>query len=273
MTIKSIIPGITLLLIYGSPLLAAQSSKNDDNSDMTNQQPTVLITGSNRGIGFEFARQMAARDWRIIATARNPEGASDLKALAAANPNIQIEQLDVTSDQEIAALTEKLRDRPIDMLLLNAAKGPSQNTAMAQLAQLDWKLADEFFQVNAIGPMKVAQALMENVKASQLKQVVFMSSDSGSFVAGSQLSILYHYKASKAALNMYVHTLAFETKKRDVTVVMLHPGLVGTNEQLAKFPGALKTDDSVRQMLGVMDSLSPADNGRFISYQGETMPW
>ena len=78
---------------------------------------------------------------------------------------------------------------------------------------------------------------------------------------------------SKAALNMYLHTLAFETKKHGVTVVMLHPGLVGTNPQLARFPGAISTEDSVRQMFNVIDKLSAEDNGRFISYQGDEMPW
>jgi hypothetical protein len=72
---------------------------------------------------------------------------------------------------------------------------------------------------------------------------------------------------------MYLHTLAFATKKRDVTVVMLHPGLVGTNPRLAKFPGALKTEDSVRQMMSVIEGITIEDNGRFISYEGETMPW
>jgi len=100
-----------------------------------------------------------------------------------------------------------------------------------------------------------------------------MSSDSGSFVAGSQRPIHWHYKASKAALNMYFHTLHFEAEKRGVTVVILHPGLVGTNPQLMKVPGAIKTEDSVSQMLDVMDKLTLEDNGRFISYEGETMPW
>jgi NAD(P)-dependent dehydrogenase (short-subunit alcohol dehydrogenase family) len=114
---------------------------------------------------------------------------------------------------------------------------------------------------------------MENIKASTRKQIIVISSDSGSFVAGSQLPILYHYKASKAALNMYFHTLAFEARKRGVTVVMLHPGLVATGEQTARLPNAMPTPDSVRQMLAVIDALSMEDNGRFMDYRGETMPW
>jgi NAD(P)-dependent dehydrogenase (short-subunit alcohol dehydrogenase family) len=72
---------------------------------------------------------------------------------------------------------------------------------------------------------------------------------------------------------MYFHTLHFETRRTGVTVVMLHPGLVGTNPGLMRFPGALKTADSVGQLLTVIDGLTPADNGRFINYLGESMPW
>jgi NAD(P)-dependent dehydrogenase (short-subunit alcohol dehydrogenase family) len=233
-------------------------------------QPTVLITGSNRGIGLEFVRQLSARDWKIIATVRNPGQADELQTLADENQNIIIEKLDVTDHPGIDALAEKYSDQPIDILLLNAAQGP---TGIRSLAKLDFDAGKYMFDVNAFGPMKMCQAFMDNVIASDLKQIVVMSSDSGSFVAGSQRAILYHYKASKAALNMYMHTLAFETPKRGVTLIMLHPGLVGTNEMLAKFPGALKTDDSVAQMLTVIDGLTPDDNGRFISYTGATMPW
>ncbi len=239
----------------------------------TENKPTVLITGSNRGIGFEFARQFAAQDWHVIATARSPEDATDLSALAVADPDVVIEQLDVTDHSRIDALAEQYRDRPIDILLLNAALGPTRDTAMAKLNSLDWEVGRQSLEVNAIGPLKLCQAFMAHVENSDRKLIVAMSSDSGSFVAGSQAPILYHYKMSKAALNMYMHTLSFETRKRGVTVVMLHPGLVATNPGLANIPGALPTTDSVTAMMAVIDRLTPADNGRFISYQGEAMPW
>ena len=260
-----------LLVLTIFPLASATTSAADTES--ATYQPTVLITGSNRGIGFEFVRQLARQNWRVIATTRNPAGATALQTLANMNANILIETLDVTDNQEIAALASKYQDAPIDILLLNAAKGPEQPTATASLAKQDFAVAADYFQVNAIGPMKVTQAFMENIKASRLKQVVVISSDSGSFVAGSQLPILSHYKASKAALNMYFHTLAFETQRRGVTVVMLHPGMVGTNELLAKLPGAITPESSVRQMLTVMDGLTLEDNGRFIDYRGDSMPW
>lgn len=236
-------------------------------------RPTVLITGANRGIGLEFARQFAERDWRVIATARDVQGATDLAKLARTDTDIVVEALDVTDHDGIDALAARYREQPVDILLLNAAMGPEPATATSPLARLDFAQARQSFEVNAIGPMKVSQAFMPSVIRSSRKLIIAMSSDSGSFVAGSQRPILYHYKASKAALNMYMHTLAFEASRRGVTIVMLHPGLVGTSFLLARFPGALKTRDSVSQMLTVIDGLTPGDNGRFLSYKGETMPW
>ena len=236
-------------------------------------QPTVLITGANRGIGFEFARQFAARGWKVIGTARNPEAATELQALAESDPDVVIEKLDVTDHPAVDALAARYKGRPIDILLLNAALGPEPATAMSPLAKLDFDVARRSFETNAIAPLKMAQAFMDNVAASQKKQILAMGTDSGSFAAGVKKPILYHYKASKAALHMYMVTLSFETPKRGVTVVILHPGLVGTNPQLARFPGALKTEDSVSQLMAVIDKLTPADNGRFVSYLGETMPW
>jgi NAD(P)-dependent dehydrogenase (short-subunit alcohol dehydrogenase family) len=236
--------------------------------------PTVLITGANRGIGLEFARQFAARHWKIIATARKPAGAVELQQLAAANHDIIVEPLDVTDHPAVEALAARYQGQPIDILLLNAAQGPDGLNAVRPLAKMDFDDARRSFETNALGPVKMCQAFMDNVAASQRKQIVVMSSDSGSFVEGSQRPILYNYKASKAALNMYMHTFAFETPKRGVTLVMLHPGLVGTNPQLARFPGALKVTDSVARMLEVIDRLTSADNGRFISYDGgRTMAW
>ena len=267
-----VIPARFVLL--GCMAMAMLPPANDSAHAATHQssayKPTVLITGSNRGIGLEFVRQLSARDWRIIATARTPDNAADLKALAGADPDILIETLDVTDDAEIAALKSKYQGQPIDILMLNAATGP---TGIFSFTNLDMDLAPRYFEVNAIGPMKVAQAFYENVQASQMKQIYAMSSDSGSFVGGSQFPILWHYKASKAALNMYFHTLAFAAPKRGVTVVMLHPGFVASNPQTARLPGAIPTEDSVSQMLVVMDAITREDNGRFVSYLGETMPW
>jgi NAD(P)-dependent dehydrogenase (short-subunit alcohol dehydrogenase family) len=239
----------------------------------TPDQPTVLITGASRGIGLELARQYAAKGWRVIATARDPAGAAGLRKLAEADPDVRVEALDVTDHAGVAALAAKYRGQPVDLLLLNAAQGPTPQGAVRSLARLEFDEATESFAVNAIGPMKVAQAFLDSVAASKRKLIVAVSSDSASLEASARAPILYHYRASKAALNMYMHTLSFETPRKGITVVMLHPGIVKTNPGLARIPGAVETPEAVVRMLGVIDKLTPADNGRFVDYRGETMPW
>jgi NAD(P)-dependent dehydrogenase (short-subunit alcohol dehydrogenase family) len=236
-------------------------------------QPTVLITGASRGIGLELARQYAAKGWRVIATARDPAGAAELQKLAEADPDVRVEALDVTDHAGVAALAAKYRGQPVDLLLLNAAQGPTPQGAVRSLAKLEFDEATESFAVNAIGPMKVAQAFLDSVAASKRKLIVAVSSDSASLEASAKRPVLYHYRASKAALNMYMHTLSFETPRKGITVVMLHPGIVKTNPGLGRIPGAVETPEAVVRMLGAIDKLTPADNGRFVDYRGETMPW
>lgn len=248
--------------VAGSGAAAAEGAK-----------PTVLITGANRGIGYEFARQLAEAGWEVIATARKPADATELRALAERFPAVRIEAMDVTDHAGVDALAAKYRDRPIDLLLLNAAQGPKAASAFKGLAQLEFAEARQSFEVNTIGPMKVAQAFMPQVAASGRRLVVAMSSDSGSLEASFRQPVLYHYKASKAALNMYFHTLSFEAPRTAVTVVMLHPGAVKTSPAMSRFPGAMDTPVAVEKMLKVIESLGPADNGRFLDYQGKTMPW
>lgn len=236
-------------------------------------RPTVLITGASRGIGLEFARQYAARDWRVIATARSPADAAELQKLAGSDPDVVVETLDVTDHAGVDVLAAKYREQPVDLLLLNAAQGPSPQTAVRSLAKLEFDEARRSFEVNAIGPVKVAQAFLPSVAASGRRQIVAISSDSGSLEASVKKPLLYHYRASKAALNMYMHTFSFEAPRQGITVVMLHPGTVKTNPGLMRIPGAMETPDSVGRMVAVIDGLTPADNGRFMDYRGETMPW
>ncbi len=266
---------IVALMVITVALTACSAGEapSRDEPAGASRRDTVLITGANRGIGLEFARQFAARGWRVIGTARRPDEATALRALAASDEDVVIEPLDVTDHAGIEALAGKYRGQPIDILLLNAALGPDAGTALSPLAKLDFERGRLSFATNAVGPLKMAQAFIGNVAASQRRLIIAMGTDSGSFGATSRRPILYHYKASKTALHMYMYTLSFEAPKRGVTVVILHPGLVGTNPNLMRFPGALKTEDSVGQMMAVIEGLSSADNGRFIDYRGEPMPW
>lgn len=239
---------------------------------------TVLVTGANRGIGLEYVRQLSQRDWNIIATARDPAAATDLQALAKANPRIVIEKLDVTDHPGIDALAAKYKGQPIDILLLNAGLTPTYASAFKPLAGVDIGTARQSFEVNALGPLKMCQALMDNVAASGKKQIVVISSKGGSFAESPKFPMMYEYRASKAALDMFMYTLAFETPKRGVTVTLLSPGQVNTVTSGAlagiKRPGTIEPPESVSKMLKVIDSLTPADNGKFLDYEDRRLiPW
>ena len=245
------------------------------NADFNPGKPTVLITGANRGIGLEFVNQYSALGWNIIATARTPKKAEALQALAAQNSQIVIEQLDVTDHTRIEWLADIYRDQPIDILLSNAGLTPKYKSAFKRLKGVDFEMADMSMQVNAIGPLKLAQAFMDHVAASEQKKIIVISSKGGSFELGPKMPMMYSYRASKAALNMYMHTLAFETPKKEVILALLSPGQVRTfDTQGIKMPDIIEPDESVSKMIKVIDGLTPEQNGQFLDYEdGRVLGW
>lgn len=251
------------LVLLGGPAWAALDA----------DRPTVLITGANRGIGLEFVRQFAARDYNVIATARKPEAADELNALADAHEHVVVEQLDVTDHARIEALAAAYADQPIDILLSNAAITPRYKTAFQRVKGMDFDMARQSFEVNALAPLKLSQAFMPHVAASEQKKIVMMSSKAGSFAEGPKMPMMYSYRGSKAALDMYAYTLSFETAKKGITTVLLSPGTVNTTPGM-KMPNAIEPEESVRKMLAVIDGLTPENNGQFLNYEdGRLIGW
>jgi NAD(P)-dependent dehydrogenase (short-subunit alcohol dehydrogenase family) len=237
------------------------------------EQPTVLITGTNRGIGLEFVRQFSEHGWNVIATARKPAEAEELRALADADDNIVIEQLDVTDHARVDELAAQYKDQPIDVLLSNAALTPRYPSAFKPLAGVDLVIARQSYEINALGPLKLVQAFMEHVAASNQKKIVAMSSRGGSFTESPKMPMMYEYRGSKAALNMYMYVLSLETQKRGVIAVILSPGTVNTTPGF-RMPNALEPPESVAKMLDVIAALEPEDNGKFLNHEnGEVIPW
>ena len=235
--------------------------------------PTVLITGANRGIGLEYVKQMSQRGWNIIATARKPETADELRAIADDHKQLVIERLDVTDFERIDELSAKYADQPIDILLSNAGITPKYKSAFKNVKGVDWDMAVKSLEVNAIAPLKLAQAFMGQVAASEQKKIVVISSKAGSFELSPKMPMMYSYRGSKAALNMYMYALSFETPKQGVILVLLSPGQVNTVPGM-KIPNAIETDESVSKMLKVIDGLTPENNGQFLDFEdGRALPW
>ncbi len=236
-------------------------------------EPTVLITGSNRGIGLQIATVYAERGWNVIATCRTPSKADDLNALAAAHDTVAVEELDVTDEAEIAALAEKYKDQPIDILLNNAAIPGDRNKQ--QFGAYDFGLYDFVIDVNVKGPMRIAQAFYVNVAASDQKKIINISSTQGSIAdTDGQKGNSYFYKSSKTALNMVMHMLANELRPNGITVGLISPGFVDTNfGGLPSLPMMISPRASAEKVVAVIDDYGLEKSGILYSHEGEIVPW
>ena len=238
----------------------------------TEAVPTVLITGSSRGIGLEFTRQYARRGWTVIATCRNPDKALELQKIAQDYPNVTIDQLDVTDHDMIDALADKYSGTPIDILLNNAGINPSPTDQM--LGSIDYDLFRTILETNTIGPMKMSEAFMDNVRASEQKKIMTLSSGMGSIENSPRFrGVTGPYRVSKAGVNMAMRVVDGSVGRRGVIVGILDPGLVDTDQAktvpLDKMPPAV----SVAAMIAVIDNFDGENSGSFIQYDGEVVPW
>jgi NAD(P)-dependent dehydrogenase (short-subunit alcohol dehydrogenase family) len=253
------------LLASGGPVLS-QTTEGAKGASM----PTVLITGSNRGIGLELARQYAAKGWRVIATCRKPDAATELKALAAASPAVTIEALDVSDFAAIDALAAKYAGTPIDVLMNNA--GITGGPLPQFFGRMQWPVFEEVLRVNTIAPLKMAEAFIRHVEASGQKKIVSVSSSEGSISAVSSAR-MYFYRASKAALNMEMRNLSFQLKKRGVAVGMINPGPVAT-DMMKGVPMKLREiPDAAADIIRITDGLNIENTGSFWNYDGVVLGW
>ena len=232
---------------------------------MTNS--TILITGANRGIGLEFARQFSEDGWQVLACCRNPEGAKDLQSLAAACSQIKIYSLDVTDYDQLAALSSQLQQQSIDILLSNAGIYGPRGSAFGEVDVEAWQ---QVFEVNSIAPLKLAQAFVTQVAASRQKLIAMVSSKMGS-IEDNGSGGGYIYRSSKTALNQVVKSLSIDLTERGVSVVSLHPGWVKTDMGGANAETDVK--HSVAGLKRILTRAGLAQSGHFFDFDGSEIPW
>lgn len=224
--------------------------------------PTVLVTGANRGIGLEFARQYAADGWRVIATVREPDGASELRALAG---EVDIRRLDFDDDIFETDWDAVAGEEPIDVYIANAGTwGPQRIESPDDAAGWINALA-----INTVVPVLLADHLVTNVAARKGKMVAITSkmgsiadNGSGGYIA---------YRSSKAALNAAWRSLAIDVAREDIAAAVLHPGWVQTRMGGASAP--LTPEQSVSGMRQVIAGLTLDRSGGFYNYDGAPIPW
>lgn len=227
----------------------------------------VLITGANRGIGLEHVRFFASQGVNVFATVRNPQDAHELKVLQSTLPGtIKIYAYDAISNQSNIILKDLIGNVPIDLLLANAGDFGT-DTVLANMN------TDDFFtqvQVNALGPLKLAETFVDNIALSNAKIIAFQSSIMGS-TSLNEGGGFYSYRASKAMLNMFVKNLSIDLKHRNITVIALHPGWVKT--RMGGPDAALRVEDSVAGQQKIFETINLENTGTFINYDGQQLAW
>lgn len=228
----------------------------------------VLITGANRGLGLEMARQYASDGWRVYACCRQPERAHDLGRLAAATDGrLSIHPLEVTNAAQVAALPAVLGDDSLDLLINNAGVYGQDDAGFGNTDVQAWLRT---FEVNAIAPLKIMEALVDAVARSRRRVMACVSSKMGS-MADNRSGGSYVYRSSKAALNAVVVSAAVDLRHRGITVVALNPGWVKTD--MGGPNAEITVTESVTALRAVLDGLGPSDSGWFIDVDGTTIPW
>ena len=233
---------------------------------MATKQPSVVITGANRGIGLELVSQYLADDWQVYACCRRPELATQLAGLAL-NSTLSIHQLDVGNPESVKKLSLALLKQPIDLLINNAGIYGGERQSFGDIDYDQWK---QVLDVNTLGPYRVSTALANQVGNSARRLMVNVSSAMGSierYTTGGH----YIYRSSKAALNMVTVNLAHDLRSRGITVLSVHPGWVRTD--MGGSSADISTQTSAAGLRQLISNSTIDDSGRFFSWDGSALPW
>jgi len=235
--------------------------------------PTVMVTGANRGIGYEHVAQYARKQWKVIACARQPEKAIELLQLQDKyGANFIIEELEVTNHKQVDDLSQKHSNTAIDILINNAGTGGPEGMPGAmdyqKIDNMNYQIWRDILEVNLLAPFKVATSFHKQISISDKKTLIMMSSDLGS-VSQNTFGGLYSYRASKSALNIVAKGMSNEWK--DIIVVALAPGWCRT--YLGGAEAEIDPMDSVEDQQKMFESLTETDSGKFLDRFGNEVPW
>ena len=217
-----------------------------------------LVTGANRGIGLEFCKQLKDRGINVLATCR--ETSKDLNALGVE----VIEDVDISSEKSIIKLKNSLIGIKIDCLINNAGIADYNS-----LDNLDIKSIRRQFEVNALSPLYFTKELLGSIKKGS--KIAFITSRMGS-IEDNTSGGYYGYRMSKVALSMAAKSLSLDLIKEEIYIAILHPGLVSTRMTGFTKDG-ISTEESVKGLLRVIDSLNKNNTGTFWHSNGNVLPW
>ncbi len=218
---------------------------------------SIVITGANRGIGLSFCQLYASRGARVFAACRKSSPKlNDLNATV-------IEGVDIGNPAGVDVLKRAMTGQGIDLLINNA--GILRNEV---LGDIDYKSIATQFHVNAMGPLRVSEALLPNMNTSA--KIALITSRMGS-VADNTSGGRYGYRMSKCALNIAGVSLAHDLKHKGIAVGLFHPGLVGT--EMIGGHGDIGPDEAAERLAKCIEALNLSNTGSFWHSNGEELPW
>ena len=229
----------------------------------------ILLTGANRGLGLELVRLCAARGDRVFAGCRTPERDTELKDLSAQFRGlIDILPLEITDAESLDQCLRQVRNEvdALDVLINNAAinaEGETLRTFDAQEAVQQWT-------VNAVGTVLVAQRFLDLLKAGTHPKIINITSEAGSISTMNRFRG-YYYFGSKAAMNMFSRSMAWDPDTAGIITITLHPGWVRTD--MGGTNADLSVTESAEGILKVIAGLRTEDNGKFFTRDGKEYPW
>lgn len=226
---------------------------------------TVLITGTNKGVGLELTKLYAGRGDTVLACCRDPESATELSAVPG---DVEVHGVVVGDDASVKTLSGALGDRPVDLLINNAGTvGPEVEAQTAYAMDFDaWADAHN---VNTMGPVRVMQAVMDNLKAAEAAKVMTVTSQMGAL--SLDVVMAHAYSASKAAVNKFMRLAAIDLKKDGIAVGLVHPGWVRTD--MGGPNAEISAAESAEGVAAVCDQLSLDNSGGFWKWTGEVHDW
>jgi NAD(P)-dependent dehydrogenase (short-subunit alcohol dehydrogenase family) len=228
----------------------------------------ILITGTSRGLGYELAKQFAEQGNRVYATCRNSERADKLHAVAAASSGkLTVHEMDIGDADSVKSFKAELGDTPIDILIHNAGVWGGLETQV--FANMDYDNWAYELNIMLMGPFRVTQAFIDNVRASKQRKIVTLTSQVS---AHSYEKIIgYSYAAAKAGLNRCMTALARELADENIIITLLHPGWVRTD--MAGPVADTDTPEAAADNIKLINGLTMKESGRFMKWNGEEHPW
>lgn len=227
----------------------------------------IVITGANRGIGLEFARQYVNQGHDVDAGVRNPDEAHELAKLASeAGGRLRIWSCNAASDASVQAFASSVGDVAVDILIANAGIIGD----MDGFFQASFDNAMQCYDVNAWGSIRLTRAFTPHLRRGNTRKIAYLSTGVAS-ISNTTTDMLLGYRMSKAALNMAAKVLSQSLSGERFTVLALHPGWVKTDMGGAQAPTS--TEESVLGMMTQIERRGPAESGSFFDFTGKNLPW